>query len=182
MPNTQVPTDGAPRAEAIALFPTASDDNPVAQKQRRFLFRVGEYRFLTPAGLYAEMLEKPVIAPLPNSPSCLLGISNIRGNLVPIYQIHSLLQQAFFTPARALLMGSMGDAAAIIIDQKPESLYASDLELLNDEPIPDFLDNIVHAGARYRQQPVFEIHHQTLFERLAQRHETPAGSHKEQAL
>ena len=67
------------------------------EEMRICLFSIGEDTYAIPVDLLTEIIIPQKIFPVPTTPSHVLGIINLRGNIVPIVDIRqtlSLLQQA----------------------------------------------------------------------------------------
>lgn len=90
-----------------------------------FGFAIGQYSFLVPANCFCEVFVDTHIAALPNAPTCLVGLSNIRGVLMPVYQLHAGLKVS--QPKKMIIFCvGKGDAAiGILIDELPISLSLS---------------------------------------------------------
>ena len=88
-------------------------------------FVIGQYHFIVHATCFCEVFVDTPIAALPNAPECLAGLSNIRGILMPVYQLHSALK--FTLPKRVTIFCiGKGDAAiGILVDELPSSLSLS---------------------------------------------------------
>ena len=72
----------------------------------------------------SEVIDPQTIFPLPNTPDALLGLINLRGNLVPIFDFQSLLniatEQENETDRRILILGSGDRAVGILIEHLPD--------------------------------------------------------------
>lgn len=101
--------------------PVAVDAKP----ETFFGFSIGIYHFMVAASCFCEVLVDTAIASIPNAPSCLVGLSNVRGVLMPIYQLHSALELE--SPKKLIIFAvGKGDAAfGILIDNLPISLLVS---------------------------------------------------------
>jgi chemotaxis signal transduction protein len=129
--------------------PLAEDAKPEAF----FGFCIGTYHFMVAANCVCEVLVETAIAAIPNAPSCLVGLSNVRGVLMPIYQLHSALALA---PPKKIIIFSVGkgDAAVgILIDALPISLMVSALQRHAVSPSEKLLlQSLVQAHYRVDQQ------------------------------
>ena len=56
-----------------------------------FGFVIGDYSFIVSAKCFCEVFVDTPIAALPNSPESLVGLSNLRGVLLPVYKIRFFL-------------------------------------------------------------------------------------------
>ncbi len=102
---------------------------------RAYGFGIGRYRLLAPVGIYCELISVFSLSPLPNTPDHFCGLVPIRGNLVPVYQLQSLLSQPSITPKLALVIGPVENSAAIIIEDKPTPLDFNTLQEELLEPL-----------------------------------------------
>ncbi len=60
------------------------------------------------------------IAPIPGSDELLVGLAQIRGELTPIYQLHSRLEQALPPRGKTLVFHLDGTMVGLLIDALPE--------------------------------------------------------------
>jgi twitching motility protein PilI len=54
-------------------------------------FRIAEHHFVAPMEYVREIMKYPSISLVPGSKSWVKGIANIRGNLLPIFDLHGFL-------------------------------------------------------------------------------------------
>jgi len=85
-------------------------------------FAIGKEHFLVQASCYCEVFVDTLISVVPNSPEILAGLSNIRGMLVPIYQLHSLLNESVPAKKTVICIGKGEATVGILIDYLPVSL------------------------------------------------------------
>ena len=62
-------------------------------------FRIGKHRFVAPMQHVREIMKYPQVSQVPGSKEWVRGIANIRGNLLPIFDLQGFLSQAI-TPVR----------------------------------------------------------------------------------
>ncbi len=93
----------------------------------RFIYSVGEYNFLFEQELKVENLANTSVSKVPHAPKWCLGIANVRGNIIPIVDMHILLKQELKYSSKEnskklLLMIEHKNHAPIIfqIDKLPE--------------------------------------------------------------
>ena len=90
----------------------------------RQAFRIGKMRLLAPFDVSSELVEMPSVYPLPRMPANLLGLVNLHGRIVPLFDLADLFETAH-TPRekRMVLVMGHGDAAAgIVIDGLPRRM------------------------------------------------------------
>jgi twitching motility protein PilI len=90
----------------------------------RQAFRIGHMRLLAPFATASELVEMPTIYPLPRMPANLLGLVNLHGRIVPLFDLAPLFEtQHLPREKRMLLVMGHGDAAAgIVIDGLPRRM------------------------------------------------------------
>lgn len=125
-------------------------DREEQSEERRYGFRIGGLGFLIPPHVGSEALAMPVIAPIPNAPGWLHGVFNLRGQLVPLVNLHRSFGLEHDAAAKAgnmaLVFGSGAEAVSVLIDDYPKPLL--DLRPVAELPdIPDLLGR--HAGQGY---------------------------------
>jgi twitching motility protein PilI len=104
------------------------------KKINRYGFVVGSMGFLVPENMLCEVLRKFTIYSVPNTKNWFRGLVNLRGNLIPVYDISMLLgQQDVITNYENLLVLDKGaDAVAILINRLPEVCAVESWQPLND--------------------------------------------------
>ena len=81
-------------------------------------------RLLAPFATASELVEMPNVYPLPRMPANLLGLVNLHGRIVPLFDLAPLFEtQHLPREKRMLLVIGHGDAAAgIVIDGLPRRM------------------------------------------------------------
>jgi len=105
----------------------------------RFGYRVGSMGFLVARGVLSELLPHPATYPIPNAPAALRGFVNRQGALVPVWDLHVLLDDAPAVETREsiLLLGRGESRIGLVIDGLPRSLKR--LEPVSRLPAPPAL-------------------------------------------
>ncbi|MGB5301309.1 MAG: chemotaxis protein CheW [Thiogranum sp.] len=116
---------GVLAGDPLLVIPPASafvidSDAPVL----RYGFRIGGLALLVPEGIATELLDAPAVFPLPRAPRWLAGMLNIRGNVVPLFNIVELLGSKSRSSAkeRILVLGQASQAVAVYVDDLPKPL------------------------------------------------------------
>lgn len=121
-----IATEGGPR-----LF---------SERVARYGFTSGDLGFLLREGTPSEVLSGMTVYPVPSTPSWMVGLINLRGNLVPVYDMALLAgHEAKPIPQRLMLVLEQGEkAVALLVDSLPRPFRESDAHRLNHVPkIPD---------------------------------------------
>lgn len=103
-------------AEAGAALPAQRE---VRERWTGIGFRVGDHRFMASMDEVREILDPPVCTRVPGTVSWFLGIANVRGNLVPVFDLHGFLaggRVAQSRQARVLVHQEEGVNAAFLVD------------------------------------------------------------------
>ncbi len=111
-----------PELAALAAPPSAVEENP--NQIVRQAFRIGHMRLLAPFATASELTEMPSVYPLPRAPDNLLGLVNLHGRIVPLFDLVALFETEHLPrEKRMLLVIGHGDAAAgIVIDGLPRRM------------------------------------------------------------
>jgi chemotaxis signal transduction protein len=113
-----------PLSAELAALTTAGpvEENP--NDIVRQAFRIGHMRLLAPFATASELTEMPNVYPLPRMPANLLGLVNLHGRIVPLFDLAPLFEtQHLPREKRMLLVIGHGDAAAgIVIDGLPRRI------------------------------------------------------------
>jgi chemotaxis signal transduction protein len=132
----------------------------------RYGFRIGDLGLLINPDIGNEVLTVSSITPLPDAPPGFLGLINLRGNLVPLYELRVRLgmdtRQAR-TETLALVFGEGEEAVGVVIESFPAVLPS--LRPSPDlPPLPDALQNHVSAGYLQDGMVWLEFDHGSFFD------------------
>jgi twitching motility protein PilI len=112
----------SPELAALAAPANAGVQNP--DEIVRQAFRIGHMRLLAPFATASELVEMPNVYPIPRMPPNLLGLVNLHGRIVPLFDLADLFEtQHPPREKRMLLVIGHGDASAgIVIDGLPRRM------------------------------------------------------------
>ena len=119
----------------------------------RYGFRLGDINFLVNESSMSEVVMKPLIYSIPNTPTWIQGLINLRGILVPVFDIKKQIGQNDEEDKRRdiLFVLDKGERAfATYIDALPDSINLDDTEFTKTklpENIPKIL--IDHVTESY---------------------------------
>lgn len=140
---------------------------PVRKETRaRYGFRVGELGLLIDPDTGSEVLSVPAVTPLPDAPPGFFGLINLRGNLVPLYELRVLLgigQSPAQADSKVLVFGQGEQAVGVVIDGYPSALSALH-PLPHLPPLPDVLQPHVPAGHMQDGTVWLEFDHGSFFD------------------
>ena len=118
--------------ELAALAAPATPENP--NEVVRQAFRVGHMHLLAPFAKASELTEMPNVYPLPRMPANLLGLVNLHGRIVPLFDLAALFETEHLPREKRMLLviGHGNDAAGIVIDGLPRRMaFAPEAQILS---------------------------------------------------
>lgn len=105
----------------------------------RYGFMVSTLSFLLKPGEKVEIIEAIPVCPLPNTPQWLAGMINVRGNLLPVFDLKLLLDlQVTMQSKWIMIFGHGSSAAGIYIDTLPVSIRTGEATV-ETPPLPELL-------------------------------------------
>jgi len=140
----------------------------VEKEVGRYGFRIGELGFLIQLGSGSEVIQMPMIWTLPGAPPWMLGLINLRGNLVPVFELRQVLilgQRDTATKPLVLIFDQGDKAVGVVIDDYPQPLSALD-RLPNLPQLPTTLKGHVRTGYVKDKMMWLEFDHSSFFEEL----------------
>lgn len=101
--------------------------------EQHFGFTIGRHHFLVKADCFCEVFTELPIAAIPNAPGILAGLCNVRGVLVPVYQLHR--EWSFPLPTRRYIfcVGKGDKTVGLLIDSLPGSLELGERDTIKDD-------------------------------------------------
>jgi twitching motility protein PilI len=110
-----------PELAALAGKPAAEEDPNLIVRQA---FRIGHMRMLAPFATASELVEMPNVYPLPRMPANLLGLVNLHGRIVPLFDLAALFETQHMPREKRMLLvfGRGVDSLAIVIDGVPRRM------------------------------------------------------------
>lgn len=121
----------------------------------RFGFRIGDLGLLVPNGMVSELIEEADIYPLPTTPDWFRGLMNLRGGLVPVFDLKILfeMQTGTGTKPRLLVLNERMRAVGVLTDAPPKSI-ALGPPLPQTPPLPLLLSQY-NRGAYVKNQDIW---------------------------
>lgn len=153
-------------------------------KQRGYGVTVGGVNILLPVGAYSELTFDPVITALPNAPQYFVGLLNMRGNLIPVYDLALYmyvveqsqpalidLSKKIIKKPQVVVLGKGDDSVALLCDNLPDTLELS-IDALRDanDQAPAPLQPFVSRSFWLNNTWWFELDIVATFTFLAQEH------------
>jgi len=172
VPDPEQVEEGLPELQGLGfdgseLAPTLTEQK--WQRVNRYGFIAAGVHWFVPAGLYSELLTHCKIAPLPNAPAHVLGLTNVRGNLVPVYQLEPLVDLPSVAPSYVLVLGELSHAAGLVVAAKPQPIPEDRLQEVSGDPdIADSLRTTVAESLSDGSRQWHTVDHVRLFSHLAE--------------
>ena len=102
---------------------------------------VGNIGLLLPANEESEVVDNLSICRLPNTPTWFNGVTSLRGNMIPVFDVHDLLGFESKGQARKMvIVGTTDTAAALWVDGMPRMvMVTSDDTMKSGLPLPQLM-------------------------------------------
>lgn len=115
--------------------------------ERMVVFRLGDERFALSLGAVDEVIELPTVQRVPDSPSTVLGIATLRGELVSVYDPRGWLKAGTGAYGAVLLFSRNGRRIGIAVDDvyDPTTVFSHELR---NAPGVDTSDGILAGVVR----------------------------------
>lgn len=173
--NSQTPGAGLLKpSEALTRFRgtlTTGVARATSTTQTCYGFRVGSIGLLIELHTASEVFIQVPIQPLPNAAAGFHGLCNLRGNIVPVYDLETLLEIPCDQAARLLLVLGKGETAVgVLIRELPGLLPLEQAHPVSQlPPLPEWLGEHVLQGYLKDNTLWLAIDQQALFATLAKR-------------
>jgi len=141
-----------------------------AGREIRQGFRIGQLHLMVGYADASELTELPAVYRLPHAPEWLLGMANLHGMLVPVFDLARHFGIACDAPAKPMLLvlAHGGDAAGIVIDGLPERLRWDTGQATDPATVPDALAAVVQRPVLVDDMLWFDLDCTALLSRLEQ--------------
>lgn len=127
--------------------------------QARQGFRIGSLALMIPYAEGSELTDMPPVHRLPNAPTWVLGMANLHGMLVPVFDLARRfgVDRLAQNKSMLLVLGHGADAAGVVIDSLPQRLRFDASALVEATTVPDALRSLVSHSALIEQQLWFDL-------------------------
>ncbi len=150
---------------------TKAPDPGEKNQQRRYGFHVGSLGLLIAQGVGSEAIPLPAVAPIPNSPPWLRGMINLRGALVPAFDLALVLglsSNEYREQPVVLVFDKGPKAVGVVTDGYPKQLLG--LSRMAQLPeLPTALKGYVAAAHTHDGDLWLEFDHEGFFLSLNRR-------------
>ena len=138
---------------------------------RRRGFRIGSVGLVPEQGALCEVIERPHIFPIPNTADCCLGLTNLRGMLIPSFKVHSLMgvEEGGDSGRWFIVVGKGSQAGALCIDGLPVPVELSpESRIAAIPPLPAPFHAQVIGGYQSQGELWFEFDYAGLFKAVSE--------------
>ncbi len=123
------------RSEEVAANSNEVKPEAAPEEEIRVcLFRIGEDSYAIPVSMVTEIITPQKLFPVPTTPKHVLGIINLRGNIVPIVDIRPVLSLPRQSePGQVAILKHGAITLGIVVDDVSEVVAVPESSLM---PIP----------------------------------------------
>jgi twitching motility protein PilI len=134
----------------------------------RQAFRIGHMRLVAPFATASELVEMPNVYPLPRMPDNLLGLVNLHGRIVPLFDLASLFETTHLPREKRMLLviGHGNDGAGVVIDGLPRRIVFSPEDQIIPPALPSGAAAAVTATYLQGKDAWFEFNYAQLLDQL----------------
>ncbi len=117
------------------------------QPRLRFGVSLGGVNVLLPAGVITEFVAQAPVFPVPRAPTRLLGLMQVRGHPVPVFDAAPLASDDWPALGRrdVLLIGTGAEAGAVAVDAPPRAISPLPVAAPGEAPECCFGDALTDA-------------------------------------
>ena len=158
-------------SEALNRFSPTEQPPVVARakkavEQLRYGFRAGDIGLIMDESLGSEIVNNIPVCTIPDTPPWFPGVVNIRGNIVPIFDLKMIFDSNEKTKLQKLLViGKECKAVGILIDVLPEAL--PDLDITTDlSSVPAILSECIFNVYKQDENIWVELNFSDFFAKL----------------
>ncbi len=174
MDTMQQQTPWLPPSEALNRPLNRQTDDAIralsqAVTTRRLGFKIGSLGLLIAENAISELTGILSVCPIPNTASWLVGLINLRGNLLPVFDLNMLLglEKGSEKKRMLLILGEGEAAGTIVIDGLPVHLMFSENDKLESLPnLPDAIKPFAISGYEKEGEIWFNFDHLGFFQSL----------------
>ena len=155
-----------PELAALAAPAAAMEEDP--NQVVRQAFRIGHMRLVAPFATASELTEMPNVYPLPRMHQNLLGLVNLHGRIVPLFDLANLFETTHAPREKrmVLVIGHGKDAAGIVIDGLPRRIVFMPEDQIIPPALPEAAATAVIATYLSGKDAWYEFNYAQLLDQL----------------
>lgn len=129
-------------------------------------FYLGAHAFAVPLKMLAEVLRPLAIARVPLAPSCLLGLANLRGAVLPVLDVRASLNiPVALSPGARILVLSLDRPIGILVDRVANVMVAESEMEVGAAEAPALDKTMLHSVIRNAENLAFTLDFESLLAR-----------------
>ncbi|HTU65709.1 MAG TPA: chemotaxis protein CheW [Steroidobacteraceae bacterium] len=155
-----------PELAALTAPAAAVEEAPDAIVRQAF--RIGQMHLVATFATASELVEMPNVYPLPRMPEHLLGLVNLHGRIVPLFDLAALFETEHLPREKKMLLviGHGNDAAGLVIDGLPRRAVFSPDDQIIPPALPAAATNSVIGCYLQGKDAWFEFNYASLLDQL----------------
>ncbi len=153
---------------------TDNVNQEIVQLFNRQGFRISDYNFMVKCEDANKIIEIPAIYPLANAPKWFLGMANMNGQPLPVFDLKSYFgitdsQKNDKKKPMLFVLQQAENAIGIIIDGLLERLAISDKQIQDNIDIPHNLGNFINNAYLLNQEIWYDIDYLAFLDKIEAR-------------
>jgi purine-binding chemotaxis protein CheW len=128
---------------------TSAEESLAADAAERLAFRVGPVGLLCASDAGREVVPPPPVTRLPHLPAWMLGLTNVRGTVLPVVDLAAAfgVEHDKALPRYLLVIGGSEDTLGVLVDGLPEiARFTAEERMRGVPPHPECLAGHVAGG------------------------------------
>ena len=135
----------------------------------RYVFDINKVGFILPEDTVSELIERPKFTFIPKMPSLVEGLCNVRGTLVPVFNLHKYFNIEKEANHYLLVIGEGENVVGVLLDELPYLLEEEHLQELNNIPqLPRSLESYTSKAFYLGDKILIEYNHEDFYKSLSQ--------------
>jgi purine-binding chemotaxis protein CheW len=90
-------------------------------------FQLGKQNYAVPTALVREVTTLPRTARVPRAPAAMLGLANLRGDVIPVLSLSRLLDLEDQSPPKRLIVVDIGELVGLAVDTVSQGVAEEDV-------------------------------------------------------
>jgi twitching motility protein PilI len=134
-------------------------------------FRVGNVHLLAAFEQASELMELPRLFTIPRAPAGMLGVVNVHGRILPVFDLATALGTSHLARVKRMLLviGHGDDAAGVVVDGLPRRMAFAPEDQTFTAPPGDLPQEQLTSTWRQLNQTWYELDYTRLFDQLSTR-------------
>ncbi|MGL4995089.1 MAG: chemotaxis protein CheW [Deefgea sp.] len=133
--------------------------------QRRYGVIIGGVHLLLPQGVSAELLHDQMLTRILLAPPALRGVANVRGSVLPVFDLAKLLDAPASSDSHVLMLGNHPAALGLLLNGAPIALTG--LQAKENLQVPELFQSYLRGAWVHQGQNWLDIDLLQLFRNLA---------------